>query len=1115
MSSNKNDIEEGLEHPRAIHFETPEVKRENAHISNIPLHGRTGTNESTGQVIIAYRTLSITVSENQAKGKIKPKKHDLSEDLTNVNYHNLSILELTQQYSTSIERGLDKEQAVKRVAQYGKNSISPPPSNWGKKLFGYFFGGFCSLLWFASIICWISWKPLGNPNPAPLNLALAVILMFVVFLQAFFNAWQDWSTNRVMNSINNMLPTQTLVQRENNVITIDAIGLVPGDIVHVKMGNKIPADLRLIQVSDDLKFDRSVLTGESEAIPGTVDATDANVLESHNVAMMGTHCLNGSAVGVVVAIGDNTLMGRIARLSLSDNGARTLLQTEILRFVVIIAVLSITVGAACIITWAAWLRVSYPEYLSVSNALIAVISVIVAFVPEGMPVAVTLCLTLIANRMKRNNVLCKVLTTVETLGSVNVLCSDKTGTLTENKMFVSDACIYNEYLTSHVCRDVLVQKDISVVNKHALSHQVGHLQVVSALCNGSRFDPDTMHEQVRLRKTFGDATDSAILRFAEQTNPASTVADCREKSEKIFEIPFNSKNKWMLTIHRPFHPDISNALSSNTTQVSTDDWVLVCKGAPDVLMSRCTHVILPDGVEEPLTEKRRELLEEAQTRWANDGKRVLLLARRVIKASDTPQNVQAGTSSFGTWATQMNQNLVIIGLLAIVDPPRADSADTVKICRRAGIRFYMVTGDFPITAAAIARQIGIFTTTNPKTIKDLDPSRPIDQIPRYIQTEFDNSSSIELTHKGSSETTIEDTTSLLLSGTDLITLNDNQWEQVCQFEEIVFARTSPDQKLRIIKEFQKRDNIVAMTGDGVNDAPSLKAADVGVAMGGGSDVAIEAADMVLLDQFSSIVAAIENGRLVFDNLKKVILYLLPAGSWSELWPVLVNIFLGSPQTLSSFQMIVICVLTDLMPSMALMMEKPEAGLLTRLPRRPKQDRLVNARLLMQAYGFIGIMEMLSSMFMFYLYLSMNGLPPSKVFLSFSKFNNPDGYEGRTAEEISKLLYTAQSIYFINLVICQWGNVLSTRTRRLSIFQTNPLWGPTRNLYLFAAMIGSLIIALIILYVPVFNTYLQTSPIPVKFWFIPFGWAGMIMAADETRKLLARKYPKGFFGRLAW
>lgn len=231
--------------------------------------------------------------------------------------------------------------------------------------------------------CRISWKPLGDPNPAPVNLALAVILMFVIFLQAIFNAWQDWSTNKVMSGINNMLPTHTLVLRDGKQTTINALDLVTGDVVYIKMGNKVAADVRLIQVSDDLRFDRSILTGESEPIAGSVDVTDPNFLETQNIAMMGTHCVNGSATGLVIGTGDNTMMGKIARLSAANSNQRTLLQIEILRFVLIIAGLSISVGIICLITWAAWLRVDYPTYLSLPNALIDVISVIVAFVPEG------------------------------------------------------------------------------------------------------------------------------------------------------------------------------------------------------------------------------------------------------------------------------------------------------------------------------------------------------------------------------------------------------------------------------------------------------------------------------------------------------------------------------------------------------------------------------------------------------------------------------------------------------------------------------------------------------------------------------------------------------------
>jgi len=330
-----------------------------------------------------------------------------------------------------------------------------------------------------------------------------------------------------------------------------------------------------------------------------------------------------------------------------------------------------------------------------------------------------------------------------------------------------------------------------------------------------------------------------------------------------------------------------------------------------------------------------------------------------------------------------------------------------------------------------------------------------------------------------------------------------------------FARTTPEQKLKIVAEFRQRKNVVGVTGDGVNDAPALKAANVGIAMGGGSDVAMEASDMIFLDNnFSSILVAIQSGRLVFDNIKKVIAYLLPAGTFSELVPLLLNILLGIPMLISAFEMICISLLTDIMPSMSLLYEKPEADILKRPPRDPKRDRLVDWRLLLHVTTYMGMMQTLcaSSMFFYYLHKEHN-ITFSDVFLAFDNWS--DGFHGYTEEELNEYLLTAQSVYFATLVLCQWGNLFCTRTRRLSIFQQNPLWGPNRNLWLFGAMCISLGIAVLLLEVPFMNDVFATRPIPWRHWFIPMALGLGILCVEELRKSIVRCSPRGILAKLAW
>ncbi|KAG9084053.1 hypothetical protein FRC06_004255 [Ceratobasidium sp. 370] len=394
----------------------------------------------------------------------------------------------------------------------------------------------------------------------------------------------------------------------------------------------------------------------------------------------------------------------------------------------------------------------------------------------------------------------------------------------------------------------------------------------------------------------------------------------------------------------------------------------------------------------------------------------------------------------------------------------------------------MVTGDHPATAVAIAAQAGI-VSGNPDAIhhlSDLDSSLDEKSVPKYDpDAQFDQLSSDSSSDPEKGPEVRMPMKSIVITGADMMAISSSQMEQLCQYDEIVFARTSPEQKLRIVHEFQSRGGVVAMTGDGVNDAPSLKAADCGVAMGDGSDVAREAADMVLLENFEAIVVALEYGRLVYDNLKKTVLYLLPAGSFSELMPILLNILIGVPQMLSSLQMIIICVATDVLPALSLALEKPEQGLLSRRPRNVKTDRLADWRLLTHAYLFLGVIESLCAMSMSFWYLQRNGVPFSDLVLGFGNWPTLD------AEKLSK----AQSVYFITLVIMQWGNLLATRTRKLSILQHRP----SGNWYIFPAMACALVIGIFFSYVPFFQRTFLTRGIPVEHYFLPLAFgAGILM-----------------------
>lgn len=1035
---------------------------------------------------IEYRTLSIQASQSRnveadTSADTKKVKKDDEDYFANLTFHELDVTQICQQLNVARDQGLSEEAAARRLQRDGRNTLPKTKTNYWKKIVSYVFGGFCSVLWVGVIIFFICWKPLSKP-PSPTNLALAILVLIVILLQAGFSAFQDWSTQRTMKSITDLLPSETLVLRDGLLRKLPATELVSGDIVHLQIGNKVPADLRLLSHSGDIRFDRAVLTGESDEVEGTVDATDPNILESRNIALMGTLVVNGSGTGVVILTGSRSVMGRIAHATATTETRTTLIQQEIWRFVRIIICLTVVMALVIFIAWVAWLRRDHPRYMNVVAMLNNVLGCVIAFIPEGMPVAVALTLLMVARRMKAADVLPKGLTTVETLGCVNVICSDKTGTLTMNQMCVSSVAFLDQPLTPedfhHKLEVEEPEQGILTLHKAAL------------LCNDASFDPTSLSLPASDRPVQGNATDAAVLRFVAGGKDGDSL---RASFPRAFEIPFNSKNKWMLTMHRA-----SDAEDPSGSGAGSGRYQVFVKGAPDVLLPACTRFWSgQSNTTQPLDDAARASLKAYQDDLSRRAERVIVLCEKTARPLGRP-----GTNAFSDEVTaSAGRDLTVVGILGLVDPARPEARSTVEQCRRAGARFFMVTGDYGLTAAAVAREVGIFTGEG-------EPDR-LGTMRRH--DDDDDVDHDDYGHRGGDEPRHG---SLLLEGPELARLVEADWDAVCEYEEIVFARTTPEQKLRVVEELRQRGGVVAVTGDGVNDAPALRAADVGIAVAAGSDVAVEAADLVLLGGIGSIVDAIRLGRLVFQNLQKVIAYLLPAGSWSEIWPVLVNVFLGVPLPLSSFLMIIICVFTDLFLSLSLIMEREEFDLLSLPPRNHKRDHLINVRIYIQSYFFMGCMETCIAHSMFFLYMwKYARIPASQLFFLFEGYSA--GFHGYTEDQLRAFNETGQCVYFVTLVILQWGNILAVRNRRLSIVQADPFTKKRRNPWLMLSMLISLSIAVFVTEVRGIQDLFGTAPVPLEFWFIPIPLALGLLFMDEMRKLVVRLFPKGPVAKIAW
>ncbi len=872
--------------------------------------------------------------------------------------------------------GLSGREAARRLVIYGPNRIETHhPAQWPRELLRQVTHPLALLLWLGAVLAVVAGF-----------LAIAVAIVVVIAVNAAFAFAQERQAERAVESLQEFLPAQAKVLRDGNVFVVNAAELVPGDVIAVEEGDRISADARLIDGS--LGVDMSMLTGESTPVERVAGVGEPHVprIEARELVFSGTQCIEGEARALVFATAGLTEIGRIAALSERVEREESPLERQVRRVAWIIAAIALTMGALFVPL------ATFGAGLPVGDAAIFAIGLIVGNVPEGLLPVITLALAVGVRALARRGAVVKRLSAVETLGSTDVICTDKTGTLTENRMRVEA-----------VWADGTTFRPGELAAASAEQEILHQLATAIAGCNNARLGDGDEHS--------GDPTEVALLETAAIIGV--DVDEQRRLANRVSQFRFDSVRKTMLTIDR-----------------SDGALTIHAKGAPEKLVEHCTAIATASGDRPLATTGRDELLATA-THFASEGLRVLAVARRgAVNEAQTATREAA------------ERELTFLGYVAMDDPPRAAVIDAVTQCHTAGIRVIMVTGDHPATAAAIAKRVGI-ARGEPHVVTEAE----LDQM---TEAELD--------------------------------------ARLREHRELVFARSTPEAKLRIADALRELGHVVAMTGDGVNDAPALRRANIGVAMGrSGTDVAREAATMVLTDDnFATIVTAVGAGRRIYDNIRKFMVYIF-AHTTPEVTPFVVFALAGGavPLPLTVPLLLAFDVGTETVPALALGRERAEPGIMHR-PPRSRHRNVVDTGMLVRAWLFMGVIAAALQMLAYFYVLQRSGWNPG----------DPTG----KGTPLHHGYLQATTMTFVAMVMAQVGTAFASRTehaslRSIGVFSNRLLlWGIAFELALTAAIV----------YLPPLQDLLGTASLPLEYLLITLPFPFIVWGADELRRLAVRR-----------